>query len=108
MGTTQKIQPLEVWMQFVEDPKNRRNDGRVRIRKLMTIQGVSQRDLADALGWKSHTYLGRFIRGEVRNIDPEAAVKIAHFLGVGVDDLFVTRASTDARPTVQSKSQKVA
>jgi transcriptional regulator with XRE-family HTH domain len=95
-------------MQFLEDPKNRRNDGRVRIRKLMAIQGVSQRDLADALGWKSHSYLGRFIRGEVRNIDPQAAVTIAHILGVGVDDLFASRASTDARHSVARRGTDAA
>lgn len=71
------------------------------LRKLMLIQGISQRDLAELIGWRSHSYLGRFIRGEVKSIDPEAAVRIAHIFGVGVDDLFLSKASTDARPGVQ-------
>lgn len=71
------------------------DEGRKRLRKLMLIQETSQRQLADALGWRSHSYLGRFIRGEVRNIDPEAAARIAHHFGVGVDDLFVVKVSGD-------------
>ena len=72
-----------------------------RLRKLMLIQGISQRDLAELIGWRSHSYLGRFIRGEVKSIDPDAAVRIAHIFGVGVDDLFLSKASTDARQDVQ-------
>jgi len=77
------------------------DEGRKRLRKLMLIQEVSQRDLALAIGWSSHTYLGRFIRVEVRSIDTDAAVRIAHYFGVGVDDLFVSRASSDIARRVQ-------
>jgi len=77
---------------------------RRRLAKLMLIQGVSQRQLAAGIGWKSHTYLGRFIRGEVASIDPDAAVRIAHYFGVGVDDLFVSRSSNGARQHVQRRA----
>lgn len=80
------------------------DEGRKRLRKLMLIQGVSQRDLAEAIGWRSHSYLGRFIRGTVRSIDTDAAVKIAVFFGVGVDDLFVGRASQDVQRPVARRA----
>jgi transcriptional regulator with XRE-family HTH domain len=66
---------------------------RKQLAKLMVIQNVSQRDLAKAAGWKTHSYLGRLMRGEVSTLEPEPALRIAKFLGVGVDDLFLTRVS---------------
>lgn len=68
-----------------------------KIVKLMVIQGVSQRELAEA-AWgegASHSYLGRILRGEVKSIRSDPADRIAHYLGVGRDDLFVARLSTD-------------
>ena len=72
---------------------------RKQLAKLMVIQGVSQRQVAEAAQWKSHSYLGRLLRGEVKTLDPDAAIRIACFFGVGVDDLFVARVSsgTDQR-----------
>lgn len=75
------------------------------IRKLMVIQNVSQRSLARAAGYKSHAYMGRILRGEVKTLDPEAAVRVAKYLGVGVDDLFLVRVSSD---TPQTAKQGVA
>ncbi len=77
---------------------------RKRLLKLMLIQGVSQRDLAEAAGWKSHSYLGRLLRGQVKNLEPDPAVRIAYYLGVGVDDLFVPRSSSDAFRSVQRRA----
>lgn len=71
------------------------------IAKLMVIQGVSQRTLAHQAGYKSHAYMGRILRGEVTTLDPEAAVRIAKFLGVGVDDLFLVRVSSDTGNNAQ-------
>jgi transcriptional regulator with XRE-family HTH domain len=84
--TPQRTPHDEVWM-LVKNPKT--------ISKLMVIQGVSQRKLAEMAGYKSHAYMGRILRGEVRTLDPNAAVRIAKFLGVGVDDLFLVRVSSD-------------
>lgn len=67
-----------------------------KIAKLMVIQGVSQRTLAHQAGYKSHAYMGRILRGEVKTLETEAAVRIATFLGVGVDDLFVARMSSQS------------
>lgn len=74
-----------------------------KIASLMVIQDVSQRTLAAQAGYKSHAYMGRILRGEVTTLDPAAAVRIAKFLGVGVDDLFLVRVSTDASKNDQQK-----
>lgn len=78
----------EIWMELI-DAK--------RLAKLMVIQGVSGRELSENAGWKSHTYLQRLLKGLAKNVEPEHAVRIAYYLGVGTDDLFVARTSSDAR-----------
>jgi hypothetical protein len=40
----------------------------------------------------------RILRGEIKTVTPERAARIARFFGVGVDDLFVARLSSDAGP----------
>lgn len=70
---------------------------RKKLAKIMAIQEVSQRDIAHAAGWSSHSYLGRLLRGEVNTLDTDAAVRIAHALGVGTDDLFMSRSSSGSR-----------
>lgn len=77
------------------------NSGRKRLAKLMVIQDVSQRQLAEAIGWGSHSYMGRLMRGEVNTLSTDAAVRIAHHFQVGVDDLFLARASSDARQSAK-------
>lgn len=76
----------EVWMRLLD---------RKRLARLMAIQGVSQRELARAAGWSSHSYLGRLLRGEVATLETEPAVRIARALSVGVDDLFMVGMSND-------------
>lgn len=66
-----------------------------KLARLMVIQGVSHRDLATAVGWRAHSYVGRITRGQIKNVDPIAATKIAHVLNVAVDDLFLTRVSSN-------------
>lgn len=70
-----------------------------KIRKLMLIQDVTQRDLADAAGWGSHSYVARILNGEIKTVTPDRAARIARHLGVGIDDLFVARLSSDGGPT---------
>lgn len=65
--------------------------------KLMAIQGVSHRDLAAAAGWRSHSYVSRLLRGEVDTLEIDPAVRIAEYLQIGVDDLFVPRSSSQTR-----------
>lgn len=74
---------------------------RKKLAKLMVIQDVSQRELARAAGWKSHSYLGRLLRGDVNTLDLEPAVRIAMYLGVGTDDLFMSRTSSDSRQSAK-------
>lgn len=80
--TPQTDQLGEVYM-YVRDHK--------KIVRLMICQEVSQREVSTAAGWKSHSYLGRILRGEVRTLDTDPALRIAHFLKVPVDDLFATK-----------------
>lgn len=77
---------------------------RKRLAKLMVIQGASQRDVARAAGWRSHSYLGRLLRGEERTLEVDPAVRIANFFGVGVDDLFVVRASSEPRRNAKGRA----
>lgn len=89
----------EVWM-ILQDPK--------KLARLMVIQEVSQRDLATAVGWASHSYLGRLLRGEVKSLDTRKAVAIAHYLGVGTDDLFLAKSDTDSVRHGQQHSGRAA
>lgn len=72
-----------------------------KIVKLMVIQGVTQRELAEA-AWgegASHSYLGRILRGDIKSIRSDPADRIAHYLGVGRDDLFVARLTSESAQT---------
>lgn len=73
-----------IWMQL-RDPK--------KLKRLMIVQDISQRELARAAGWKSHSYLGRLMSGKVTTLSTDPALRIAHTLGVGVEDLFLTKVS---------------
>ena len=72
-----------------------------KIKKLMVIQDVSARTLALSVGYKSHAYVTRILRGEIQTVTPERAARIARHLGVGIDDLFVPRLSSDGGPSVK-------
>lgn len=80
------------------------DQSRKNLLKIMIVQGASQRDVATAAGWKSHSYLGRLLRGEVKNLDNDAAVRIAHYLGLGVDTLFLSRSSSGMRHLEKQRS----
>jgi transcriptional regulator with XRE-family HTH domain len=72
-------------------------DGRKRLQKLLLIQEVTHRQLAEAIGWKSHTMVGFLVRGEKNSVSPASACAIAKFLGVEVSDLFLTEMPSVAR-----------
>lgn len=76
--------------------------------KLMAIQDASQRDVADAAGWNSHTFVGRLLKGEVTTLKPEPAVRIANFFGVPLETLFVPRVATNQGRTVPVRRRKKA
>jgi len=73
------------------------------LQRLMIVQGVSNRGLARAAGWKSHSYMNRLVNGEVKTLEPEPALRIAKFLGVGVEDLFLTQVSDFSDQQVAEK-----
>lgn len=85
----------EIYMRVI-DPK--------KIRKLMTIQEVTQRQLAEEAGWASHSYVARLLDGEIKTVTPERAARIARFFEVDISDLFVPRLSTDGGPSVKRKA----
>lgn len=66
-----------------------------RLKTLMVVQEVSARQLADAIGYSSHSYVTRILRGEITTVTPEKAARIARFFGVDIGDIFVPRLSTD-------------
>jgi transcriptional regulator with XRE-family HTH domain len=76
------IDRVEVWM-LVKDPQ--------KLVVLMALAGLSVRRLALLAGWKSHSYLARVLRGEVNTMRVEPAARIAHALGVDVDEIFVSK-----------------
>jgi transcriptional regulator with XRE-family HTH domain len=71
---------------------------------VVLVQDITQRELAEAAGWESHTYLGRLLRGEAKTLSDEAALRIAHKLGLPVDMLFMTVVSEKTGQSVQTKS----
>lgn len=75
-----------------------------KLARLLVIQEISHRQLAAALGWKSHSYVGRMVRGEIRTLDPDAALRIAKILQTPVDDLFIIKVSTDAGQSGQENA----
>lgn len=77
----------DVWMELID---------RKRLVRLMRIRKVSQRQLATAAGWKSHSYVGRLLRGEVKTLDADPALRIAFYLQSPVDDLFMTNVDSKA------------
>lgn len=79
---------------------------RKQLASVMIVQEVSQRELAKAAGWKSHSYLGRLLRGEVRTLDGDAALRIAHRLGLPVDHLFLTRVSEKNGPSDRDRGRR--
>ncbi|UQN30693.1 helix-turn-helix domain-containing protein [Brachybacterium kimchii] len=96
-----------IWMELIDRDKLVR-----RMKKL----GVSQRELARAAGWKSHSYMRRLITGEAKTLNTDPALRIAYRLQLDVDDIFVTRVSTPAtqlpapgkRPLVETRHRTAA
>ena len=86
MTTASKRSNLEVWMRVIDHK---------RLAKLMTIQDISDRDMAKAVGIKGHSYISRLRRGEVKTLKPERACAISYRLGVGVDDLFLVSVNSE-------------
>lgn len=78
------------------------------IAKLMAIQGISQREMARRVGYRSHAYIGRIASGDITTVTPKKAALIANVLGVGVDDLFLVRVSSDGSDNAHRHTKKSA
>ena len=72
--------------------------------RLMAIKGVSQRELAKAADWKAHSYVGRLLDGQAKNVDPIPAARIALHLEVPMDKLFLPRASSVAARSAKQRT----
>lgn len=76
--------------------------------RTIKVKKHSLRGFADKMGWKSHTYLQRLIRGEVRSVTPETAALMCHYLEVPLDLLFETKVSTNSGQSVDENGRKKA
>lgn len=76
----------------------------IQISRLMVRKGVSARGLAEAAGWKSHTYMLRILDGKIKSVQPEPARKIAERLGVDVDRIFLTEVTGEGGQNVRRRS----
>lgn len=83
-------------------------DGRKRFAKLLLIQGVTHRELAKAVGWKSHGMICQLLSGDRAGVKPDKALGIAAYLGVDVSDLFLTEMSSNTRHAAGRKGGKAA
>ena len=97
MATATIYQLGGIWMELRD---------RKKLARLMIVQGVSQRELARAAGWKSHSYVARLIKGEAKTLETNPALRIAHSLQVGVEDLFLTRVDTEKGQMESSKGRR--
>lgn len=94
--TKKPAQPLGELYMIVRD--------HTKFASVVIVQDIPQRELAAAAGWNSHTYLGRLLRGEAKTLSDEAALRIAHKLGMPVDMLFATVVSEKTGRSVPTKS----
>ncbi len=85
---------VEIWMELKDHTL---------LAELMETKKISARKLAEDAGWKSHTYLQRLLRGEVKTLKAEPAARIAYRLEVPFNLLFVTRASTSSGQVVREE-----
>lgn len=80
---------------------------RNKLARRMKQMGVSQRELSRAAGWKSHSYMRRLLTGEASTLNTDPALRIAHYLHLDVDDVFVTRVdSPGARPVAHRPQRR--
>ena len=68
--------------------------GRHRLAELMEVNEISHRQLATAIGWKSHGMVRSLLSGRKNGVTPTSAVAICKFFGVPLHDLFLTELSS--------------
>lgn len=90
-----------VWVYL--PPENRK-----KLAKAIVFADSSYRQLADAVGWKSHSMVTALISGRKNSVKNDNALLIARHLEVDVNDLFVTRLSHETRHPVASAKKRPA
>lgn len=70
--------------------------GRRKLLKAMLIDNISQRQLARDIGYRSHSYLQRILRGDPYGVSRPFAERIADRVGVPISDLFLPESSENS------------
>jgi len=83
--TRRRVRKGDAWM-HIPDPD--------RLDRLRRMRHISVRDLAAAAGWSSPSYMHRVLAGTVTSVTPDAATRIAAYLEMPIDVLFVPRIAT--------------
>lgn len=76
------------------------------LKSLQIVRKVSNRDMAKIAGYNAHSYMNRIMKGDAKTMDPEPALRLAKFFGVGVEYLFSTEVSTKPAQNKQNKRPK--
>jgi hypothetical protein len=75
----------ELWMELHD---------RHLLARLLKVKNISPMRLALAVGWQSRTSVARLLNGDYNCVTPEKATRIAAFLEVPVDLIFVPKISS--------------
>lgn len=95
---SRRISRVELWMQ-VKDHK--------KFARVMLINGVTHRQVAEEAGWKSHSIVTRIAKGEITTITPDRAILIEKFLEVEPQSLFVPMVpNNSAQDALPKRSRK--
>ena len=68
------------------------------LKSAMRRKNLSNRELARLIGWKSHSYMNKIVKGEVDTMKTDSALRMAFVLDMGVDDLFLIEGSMNHVP----------
>jgi len=70
-----------------------------RIREIREQHGLSQQELADLMGWKSHASIVAIENGE-KNVKIQELLKLSSILSTPLESFFSETSSTSERPTI--------
>lgn len=77
--------------------------GRERLRGALLLRGMTHRELAVAIGWRSHGMVSQLLLGKRTSVSPKSAVMISSVLGIPLHDLFLPESSSDTRRPIRDK-----
>lgn len=77
--------------------------GQQRLRGALMLRNMSHRQLAQAIGWKSHGMVAQLLKGTRTSVSADSAVLISKTLGIPVHDLFLTQSSQIPPSTTPDK-----